>query len=160
MCPVRHGRGRSPSAPMDLSQRREAHPPRHRPDLVRRRGSLPRQNKEGQNLIPDAARCRVYVRGWNSQKDPANVRNLAYLALCENDQTFITEAGYAGRATCVIHTWRVLYSCFSKGAWSCLAQDTNLRARHVFFLPRARRCPVWYAARGECGWLLVTWFGR
>lgn len=33
--------------------------------------------------------------------------------------------------------WRVFYSCFIQGAWSCLRQDMDLQARHVFFVSEA-----------------------
>ena len=34
------------------------------------------------------------------------------------------------------YTWRVYYSCLVMGAWSCLVQDMNFKARHVFLRRR------------------------
>ena len=33
-------------------------------------------------------------------------------------------------------TWRVFYSVFVQGAWSCLMQNIDVKARHSSFLPR------------------------
>ena len=49
----------------------------------------------------------------------------------------------------VSHTRRVLYSVFQKGAWSCLAQDIEVKARRSFFC--ARRRSLVLGGRGKNG---------
>ena len=48
------------------------------------------------------AQCTVKKEPRNPNKDLGNVRNLAYLALSENDQISDNQAGYVRCATCVI----------------------------------------------------------
>ena len=61
-----------------------------------------------------------------------DVRNLAYLALIENDQISLVKPSMwdalRGQSA-----WRVLYLCLTTGAWSCLDQNMDFKARHVFF---------------------------
>lgn len=95
-------------------------------------------------------RCCSTRGAGESQKDPGmtsvaaarrergRVRNLAYLALEENDQI-----SYRGRICEMRYvrnrTWCVFNSCFCKGAWSCLFQDMNLRHATFFFRTSPRR---------------------
>jgi len=45
----------------------------------------------------------------------------------------------------VVLTWRVFYSLFVQGAWSCLTQNIDVKARHSFF---CARCPLPSGERG------------
>ena len=66
-------------------------------------------------------------------KGTISVRILAYLALDENDQIFYESRICEMR--CVDYsTWRVFYSVFVQGAWSCLMQNIDVKARHSSFL--------------------------
>ena len=55
---------------------------------------------KGQNLLPPWQKSTAKKEPGNPDKDPGNVRNLAYLALCETTK-IPEEAGYVGCATCV-----------------------------------------------------------
>ena len=80
-----------------------------------------RPKGQGQNL----ARKRGTLAAFQTEElrkrtlRPQRVRNLAYLALHENDQIFMLNAEYV---RCAAWSIRVacLYSCYQQGAWSCL----------------------------------------
>lgn len=61
------------------------------------------------------------------------VCSFAYLTLRESDQNSFKEVEYVRFAMSEYSAWRVLYSCFFVGAWSCLSQDMDFRARHVLY---------------------------
>ena len=52
------------------------------------------------------------------------------------------------------HTWRAFYSCFLLGAWSCLNQDMDFKARHVLF--RADGVGLWEGVEKESGVLKIV----
>ena len=88
-------------------------------------------------------------------KGTISVRILAYLALDENDQIFYESRICEMR--CVDYsTWRVFYSVFVQGAWSCLMQNIDVKARHSCFL---RQVAVALCGSGaeewEMGWVSV-----
>ena len=74
--------------------------------------------------------------GW--QHPPAYA--ILRIWLCAKTTKLSTEAEYVRCVACVNHTWRVFNSCFCKGAWSCLAQDMDLQARHVLFSRLTATC--------------------
>ena len=89
-------------------------------------------------------------------KGTISVRNLAYLALIENDQSSvesrICEMRYVSN-----HVACLLFVCFTQGAWSCLNQNIDVKARHSSFLRQVAVAFVWIG-RGrmeEMGWVSV-----
>ena len=68
-----------------------------------------------------------------TRADSDDVRNLAYLALTENDQIFYESWICEMRRVGILRGVSSIL-CFRKGAWSCLCQNIDVKARHSSFL--------------------------
>ena len=100
------------------------------------------------NLLPAVAHWTERRRTRGNPSEAREAYAVLRIWLCAKRPNFHSEAEYVGCVACML-TRRVLYSVFQKGAWSCLAQDIDVKTRRSFFC--ARRRSLVLGGRGKNG---------